>query len=85
MNEEDDQLVLMFMPALVTLLYKAEKDKGGALSEKEVLDIRDNAICMTVKLSVAKEMEEKRGYPDIIAEEAWSEWQLARKDIFEIE
>ncbi|MCB4794539.1 hypothetical protein LGR51_08485 [Pseudomonas sp. NP21570] len=82
MSTNDQDLCLVFIPALVTLLYKAEKDKGSPLTENEVIKIRDSATCMAVQFSAALEMEEKRGYPDIVAEEAWSEWQAARKELF---
>ncbi|WP_273767475.1 hypothetical protein [Aeromonas hydrophila] len=81
MSTNGQDLCLVFIPALVTLLYKAEKDKGSPLTENEVIKIRDGATCMAVQFSVALEMDEKRGYPDIVAEESWSEWQAARKTL----
>lgn len=77
----DEQLCLVFIPALVTTLLKAEKDKGTALSEDEVLKIRDASTCMAVKISDAFKMEQERGYSDIVAEDAWNEWQAIREEL----
>lgn len=68
-----DQLCLVFIPALVTVLYAAEKHKGAPLTER-----RNNATCMKVPFSVALESEQKRGYLDIVAENCWEEWQSSR-------
>ena len=40
-DTSDDSLCLVFIPALITVLYAAEKRKGAPLTEKEVIDIRD--------------------------------------------
>lgn len=73
-----DPLCLVFIPALVTILLHTEKTLGRPLTEAEVVAIRDNSSCMAMPVSVAAMMEEKRGYPDIVAEEVWPEWQSAR-------
>jgi hypothetical protein len=39
----NDPLCLVFIPALVTVLYAAEKHKGASLTEHEVNDIRDKS------------------------------------------
>jgi hypothetical protein len=83
MDEQNDPLVLVFIPALVTLLYKAETEKGAPLSESEVIAIRDGATCMTVPYSAAAAAEDQRGYPDLIAEDVWNEWQQARLELFD--
>lgn len=75
----DDPLCLVFIPPLVTLLYRAELEKGTPLTEEEVFAIRDNANCIVMPFSVADEAEAKRGYSDIVAEECWDEWQGIRK------
>lgn len=72
---EADPLCLVFVPALVAVLTAAEDRKGSPLTEAEVCDIRDRAVCITLPFSVALDMERKRGYPDIVAENCWSEWQ----------
>jgi len=81
MNSEET--VLVFIPPLVALLLRAEELKGSAISEKEVLKIRDASQTMAVPLSVAKSMEEERGYADIDAENCWSEWNIIRKELID--
>lgn len=78
-NEEDEQLALVFIPPLITILAAAEKSKGTPLSEAECIAIRDKSVCMSVRRSAADEMTRKRGYYDIIAEDVWSEWQFVRQ------
>ncbi len=85
MNSEKEPLVLVFIPALVTLLYKAETAKGSDLTEEEVLAICDEATCIAIPYSSAQAMEDRRGYPDLIAEDAWNEWQAARAELFDRE
>ncbi|QBQ10157.1 MULTISPECIES: hypothetical protein [unclassified Pseudomonas] len=70
-----DPLCLVFVPALVAVLTAAEDRKGSPLTEAEVCNIRDQAVCITLPFSVALDMERERGYPDIVAENCWSEWQ----------
>jgi len=77
-EDPSDPLCLVFIPALVTILLHAEKTLGRPLTEAEVIAIRDKAACMAMPVSVAAKMEEKRGYPDIVAEAVWPEWQSAR-------
>lgn len=72
---EADPLCLVFVPALVAVLTAAEDRKGSPLTEAEVCDIRDQAVCITLPFSVALDMERERGYPDIVAENCWSGWQ----------
>jgi len=67
------------MPALVVILNAAQEQKGKPLDESEVLNIRDKATCMAVRISDAIVMEENRGYPDIVAEDVWHEWQKFSK------
>ena len=82
MNENNDPICLVFIPALVAVLLRAEKDKELPLSEVEVTEIRDNATCKKVKLSEAIKINEDRGYEDIVAEEAWEEWKQARLELY---
>ncbi|WP_426132889.1 hypothetical protein [Pseudomonas sp. PWP3-1b2] len=76
-----EPLCLVFVPALVAVLTAAEHKKGVPLTEVEVCDIRDQATCMTLTFSTALAMEEQRGYPDIVAEDCWNEWQRVRDSI----
>jgi hypothetical protein len=77
----DERLVIVPIPALVAILLHHERQKGAPLSEKEVLDIRDRAACMTMPYSVAAQMAEKRGYDDIRPEHAWEDWNAVRPSL----
>jgi len=77
-NDPSDQLCLVFVPALVTILLRAERTAGRPLTEPEVIAIRDKAACIALPVSEAALMESSRGYPDIVAEAVWPEWQSAR-------
>lgn len=81
-DAHEDPLCLVFVPALVVLLYKAESEKMAPLTEDEVLSIRNNATCMMVSYSVALQSEKLRGYGDIAAEQCWEQWQVARLELF---
>ncbi|MGY4495285.1 hypothetical protein [Pseudomonas sp. TE3610] len=75
----EDPLCIVFVPALVAVLTAAEKHKGSALTESEVCDLRDKGACIRLPASVARDMESARGYPDIVAEDCWQEWQRVRQ------
>ena len=77
----NDPLCLVFVPTLMAVLTAAENKKGMPLTELEVCDIRDQATCVAISFSTALEMEEQRGYPDIVAEDCWNEWQRVRLEI----
>jgi hypothetical protein len=80
-NDPEDPLCLVFIPALVTILLNVERKTGRPLTEAEVIAIRDKAVCMAMPVSKAAMMEAKRGYPDIVAEAVWPEWQRARLEL----
>jgi hypothetical protein len=80
-QETEEPLVLVFVPALAAVLKAAEDKKGTPLEEAEVIAIRDAAVCMVMKHSAAREMEANRGYPDIVAENAWEEWSKLRSSL----
>ncbi|WP_223452696.1 MULTISPECIES: hypothetical protein [unclassified Pseudomonas] len=69
------QLCVVFIPALSVVLQGAEANKGSPLTEAEVLRIRDQATSVAVPFDVALDMENDRGYRDLIAEDCWNEWQ----------
>lgn len=73
-----EQLCVVFIPALSVALQNAETNKGSALTETEVLKIRDQATCVAVPLGVALDMENERGFRDLVAEDCWNEWQRLR-------
>ena len=74
----NDPLCLVHVPALVVLLKAAEDRKGSPLTEAEVVQIRDDATCIALPLSAAFALEDERGYPDIVPEDCWEEWQRVR-------
>ncbi|CAM3371072.1 hypothetical protein BZK31_18505 [Pseudomonas floridensis] len=76
---DTDPICLVFVPALVVILTAAENEKGSPLTEEEVVSIRDKATCIALRFSAALSMEEKRGYPDIVAENCWEQWQQYRE------
>lgn len=73
-----EQLYLVFIPALSVVLQNAEKAKGSPLTDSEVFSIRDQATCIALTFEAAMEMEEARGFEDIVAEDCWNEWQRLR-------
>jgi hypothetical protein len=73
-----EQLCVVFIPALSVALQSAETNKGSPLTETEVLEIRDLATCVAVPLGVALDMENERGFRDLVAEDCWNEWQRLR-------
>ena len=81
MSHDEDPLCAVFMPALVVILHAAEQEKGEPLTEAEVLSIRDDAVCMTVPLSVADDLERSRGYSDIPPADCWHAWLSVREQI----
>lgn len=80
-EDPEDPLCLVIVPALVAILLNAEQEKGAALTEAEVIALRDNAECIAMPASVAAQVQATRGYPDIVAEAAWSEWQRVRIEL----
>jgi hypothetical protein len=77
----DEKLVPVFMPTLTHWLTHREREKGAPLTEQEVLEIRDSALVMMVRESVAEEMAQERGYRDIDPQNCWLEWQQMREQI----
>jgi hypothetical protein len=74
----DDDLVPVFMPALVTLLISAEELNGSPLTRHQAIAIRDNANCVMLPPSAKAEIEQERGYPDIDPERYWEDWLIVR-------
>lgn len=81
--EDDQDLVIVFIPALSPLLLEAENLKGSALTNDEVVRIRDNAVCVAVPRDVARAITESRGYADLDPENCWHQWQLLRREVAE--
>jgi hypothetical protein len=67
-------LALVFVPSLAALLVQAQDLNGGALTEAQVLWIRDGSMVMVVGPDQVRAAEEARGYTDIDAADAWQSW-----------
>ena len=66
----------------MAVLTAAEAKKGAPLTETEACEIRDAATCIiALPFSTALAMETERGYPDIVAEDCWNEWQRVRASV----
>ncbi len=79
--ETAEPIVPVPIPSLVTLLFDFETKKGAPLTEAEVIDIRDRAVCMTMRISMRDKLAEQRGYVDIDLENPWPEWQTVRRTL----
>jgi uncharacterized protein YegJ (DUF2314 family) len=76
---DTDDLVPVFMPALVVLLVHAEDKKGSPLTKDEIRAIRDSGACIMMEAGDARKMDEGRGYRDIDPKNCWHDWQMARR------
>jgi hypothetical protein len=74
----EPKLIPVFMPALILLLHHAERLKGELLTESEVLAIRDQGVCIMLRVEHAIALDEKRGYNDLDPDLVWEQWQEAR-------
>ena len=79
----DDDLILTPVPSLVATLLNKETEKGGPLTQEEVMAIRDGCHCIAMPAPAHRKMEESRGYRDIDPENVWDEWQIARLELVE--
>jgi hypothetical protein len=68
-----DELVPVFMPPLGVILAKAEKAKGGPLTEAEVQHIRDECYCIMMPADRAGQMALSRGYRDVEPRNCWAD------------
>lgn len=71
---KEPTLVLTFVPTLINLLTLFEQQKGSELTEEEVLEIRDKAVCMTISSDMLEKLEKSRGYKDLDPKHCWEEW-----------
>ena len=79
-TKPSEKLIPVFVPPLVTILQKKEKDKGAPLTREEVLDIRNNATMILIKASEATKMARSRGYDDIDPDKTWEQWVKMRRN-----
>jgi hypothetical protein len=80
-SQSDEEVILVHVPTLVAVLINAEEKKGSALTQQEVLDIRDSSQCIAMPIDVAEKVADERGYSDIDPENAWNEWQNIRLEL----
>lgn len=77
-----EQVVTVFLNPLVTLLAARERQKGSPLTEAEVLEIRDSAVCMQMPLSQAERfyasLDAQVPVPRLNPERIWEQWQAVR-------
>jgi len=76
-----ESLIPVFMPSLVSMLLRHERDKGSPLTEDEVIAIRNKSVAIMLRQPAAVEMEQKRGYKDIDPAWCWLEWQRVRTQL----
>jgi hypothetical protein len=72
---------LVFIPPLARLLADAEAAKSSALTESEVVSIRNEAHCVWMPTAEAREMAELRAYHDVEPENCWADWHRLRVSI----
>jgi hypothetical protein len=72
------ELALTPIPPLVALLQAEERRLGRALVEREVLAVRDRAVCTAMPHAVVRRLEIERGYADVDPELVWEHWQIVR-------
>ncbi|MBN8596877.1 MAG: hypothetical protein J0L78_04295 [Planctomycetes bacterium] len=77
----DPALQLVFVPSLVSILWHHEQEKGSALTETEVLAIRDKAIVIALRMDEAHKITQARGYTDIVSENCWRDWCAVREQL----
>jgi len=85
MAENDDDLIIAPVPALVAVLLNLERSKGSPLTEAEVLHARDNAACIAMPRYAHAAVVERRGYDDIDPERVWEEWLEIRPSLYRAE
>ena len=81
----NDDTVLVFTPSLVAQLLHAEREKGAALTEAEVLKICNTSECVAMHVDDLPAMIEQRGYEDIDPERCWEQWQDVRIELMATE
>lgn len=80
-----EQTVAVFLNPLVMLLSAREEAKGAALTEAEVLQVRDSAMCTRMPLSQAEKfyaaLDAQMPIPRLNPERIWEEWQAYRNRV----
>ncbi|HWU95522.1 MAG TPA: hypothetical protein VN029_07980 [Sphingomonas sp.] len=73
-SSDEDELLIIPVPALVAVLLNLRATKGQELTQEEVLTCRDKAECIAMPRYAAEEVILARGYDDIDPENVWEEW-----------
>jgi hypothetical protein len=77
-----EQVVTVFLNPLAMLLAARERQKGSPLTEAEVLEVRDGAVCTQMPLSQAEAfytaLDAQMPIPRLNPERIWEEWQAVR-------
>ncbi len=77
-----EPVVTVFLNPLVMLLAARERQKGSPLTEAEVLEVRDGAVCTQMPLSQAERfyaaLDAQMPIPRLDPERIWEEWQAVR-------
>lgn len=83
-SAEGESRVIVFLNPLVSLLAAVERNKGKALIEREVLAVRNEALCLILPAERARAfyaaLDAKVAIPRIDPEKCWSQWQKMRGD-----
>jgi hypothetical protein len=77
-ESDTDDLVPVFMPALVVLLAHAEDKKGTPLTKDEVHAIRDSGACIIMEAGDARKMDDSRGFGNrhVVTPEELMDWMV---------
>lgn len=67
-------LVLLFIPALVAMVTRAEQLKGAPVTREELLRIREISPVLVSEAEPAQAVEEQRGYADLDLNDPWGSW-----------
>jgi hypothetical protein len=81
-GSDEEPKVIVFLNPLVSLLAAVERNKGKALNEREVLAVRNEALCLILPAERARAfyatLDAKVPIPRIDPERCWSQWQKMR-------
>lgn len=77
-----EDMTIVFIPSLSSVLEYHERKIGRSLTESEVLAFRDQAMATTLSDAMADQVATNRGIVDLDPENCWVEWQ-ARHGIVE--
>ncbi len=75
------KLRMNFVPPLRALLEAARDKKGAALSDDEVLSLRDQGVCIAMEPGAVRELERSRGYVDLDAERVLECWHAIEESL----